>query len=116
MKSKGEHHVKTWLEEHNINYRQEISFGDLISNSGTTLKFDFGVYDNNWDLKGLIEYNGIQHYNPIDFFGGEERLQQQQVYDKKKKEYSFKHSIPLLVIRYDEDVANSLSSFLFQSQ
>ena len=31
----------------------------------------------------LIEYNGIQHYEPVDFFGGEEQLIKQKEIDKK---------------------------------
>ena len=59
--------------------------------------------DNN-NLLYLIEYNGIQHYEPVKYFGGEERFEQQQRYDLKKEEYCLSHNIPLFIIRYDEDI------------
>jgi hypothetical protein len=36
-------------------------------------------------IKTGIEYQGIQHYQPVDFFGGEEALLQRQELDKTKK-------------------------------
>jgi hypothetical protein len=37
------------------------------------LKFDFAVFEEN-KLSYLIEYNGIQHYEIIDYFGGKENF------------------------------------------
>jgi hypothetical protein len=34
------------------------------------LRFDFGIYNDRNELLLLIEYNGIQHYSAVDFFGG----------------------------------------------
>ena len=37
-------------------------------------------------LQTAVEYQGIQHYRPVEFFGGEEALNQRQELDRTKKE------------------------------
>jgi len=44
------------------------------------LKFDFYIPD----LGILIEYDGIQNYEPSDFFGGIKAFKKLQKYDSKK--------------------------------
>ena len=44
------------------------------------LKFDFYIPD----LGILIKYDGIQHYEPSDFFGGIKAFKKLQEYDSKK--------------------------------
>ena len=46
-----------------------------------SLKFDFQIPD----LGILIEYDGIQHYEPLDFFGGIKTFKKLQEYDSIKK-------------------------------
>ena len=36
-------------------------------------------------LRTAIEYQGIQHYLPVEFFGGEEALAQRQELDQSKR-------------------------------
>lgn len=99
----GEEQIKEILLKNNINFCQQFYFSDLKGDVNT-LKFDFGIFDNNNNLLYLIEYNGIQHYEPVKYFGGEERFERQQRYDLKKKEYCLSHNIPLFIIRYDENI------------
>jgi len=33
--------------------------------------FDFVIFDNQNNIKKCIEYNGEQHYKPVELFGGE---------------------------------------------
>jgi len=51
-------------------------------------------------LKTAIEYQGIQHYHPIDFFGGEEALALRQELDQRKKELCQKNGIRLIEWSY----------------
>ena len=53
-----------------MNFTEEYSFPDLISSSGRPLRFDFAVFDDDSSLDFLIEYQGIQHYEPKSKFGG----------------------------------------------
>ena len=48
----------------------------------------------------LIEYQGQQHYNSLEIFGGEEQFQKQKKYDIKKQEYCKKNNIKLIEIPY----------------
>jgi hypothetical protein len=61
----------------NITYIEEYSFKGLNSENGRPLRFDFAVFDDNGDLDFLIEYQGIQHYQPKDKFGGIAGLRKQ---------------------------------------
>ena len=94
-RSSGELKIKTILEENHINYVEQYNIPDL----SLFMKFDFAIF-NNEQLIGLIEYNGEQHYNPIEKWGGESKLIEQQLRDKRKMDYCNEHNIPLLVIPY----------------
>ena len=60
-----------------MNFTEEYSFPDLISSSGRPLRFDFAVFDDDGTLDFLIEYQGIQHYEPKSKFGGYSGLHKQ---------------------------------------
>ena len=48
----------------------------------------------------LIEYNGIQHYEPVEYFGGERQFKIQQEHDKRKRKYAEDNKINLIEISY----------------
>ena len=52
-------------------------------------------------LKTAIEYQGIQHYHPVEFFGGQEALAHRQELDQVKKELCEKNRIRLVIWPYD---------------
>ena len=54
----------------------------------------------NEELKIAIEYHGIQHYLPVNFFGGEKKFKIQQERDKKKQRLSKLNNITLIVVPY----------------
>ena len=43
-----------------------------------------------------IEYQGIQHYTPVDFFGGEEALDHRRELDRQKAELCREHGVHLI--------------------
>lgn len=51
-----------------------------------------------------IEYQGQQHYKPVDYFGGKEKLNEQKERDLTKKKLCVKNGIKLLEWKYDTDV------------
>jgi len=51
-----------------------------------------------------IEYDGVQHFKSIDYFGGENGFKKRQQNDKIKNIYCIKNKIKLLRIRYDENI------------
>ena len=101
--SRGEIKIEDILTEAGLNFQQEYSFPDLLSSSGRPLRFDFAVFDDNWELDFLIEYQGIQHYEAKSKFGGYSGLRKQQYNDMKKREYCRKHNIILIAIPYVDE-------------
>jgi hypothetical protein len=51
-----------------------------------------------------IEYQGQQHYIPIELWGGEEGLKDLRARDAKKRELCNARGVKLLEIRYDEQL------------
>ena len=89
------------LTNKKVNFKRQFSFKDLIGDSGL-LKFDFAVLDSKENILYLIEYQGEQHYFPIEHFGGQERYEKQIKFDNLKREYCLKNNIPLLEISYKD--------------
>ena len=54
-------------------------------------------------LSTAIEYQGVQHYLPVDFFGGEEALSQRRDLDRVKKELCEANSVRLIEWPYSVD-------------
>lgn len=98
--SRGEIKIYDVLTESDLSFQEEQSFDDLLSINGRPLRFDFAVFDDSGDLDFLIEYQGIQHYEPKSKFGGISGLRKQQYNDMQKREYCKKHNIPLIIIPY----------------
>ncbi len=49
-----------------------------------------------------IEYQGIQHYEEVQFFGGEKGLKDRIALDQKKRKICFDRNVKLLEFRYNE--------------
>ena len=58
--------------------------------------------------KIAIEYQGKQHFEPIELFGGVENFKLQQKRDEIKKDLSTKHGIKLVYINYWENISVEL--------
>lgn len=66
------------------------------------LSYDFYLPD----FRIAIEYNGIQHYKPVDYFGGDERFLKQKICDDKKQQISNEQNIKLIIINCNNDEEN----------
>ena len=119
VRSEGEFIIKKFLDKHNIKYKRDCTFDGCRNKH--KLQYDFALF--NKDKYGdlfkdtvyyLIEYNGIQHYEPIEWFGGQERLEEQKERDEIKKKYANDNGTPLLVIKYTkkEEIEDILTSKL----
>lgn len=105
--SRGEIKIEEILTAAGVDFVEEYSFPDLLSFKNNPLRFDFCVFDDAGDIDFLIEFQGIQHYEPKSKFGGIPGLRQQQYNDMKKREYCKKHNITLVIIPYwDEAKVN----------
>lgn len=64
-------------------------------------------------LKVGIEYQGIQHYISVEFFGGEEGLSQRKELDEQKKRLCAEHGVKLIEWPYDvEPTAKNVRKML----
>lgn len=63
------------------------------------LPFDFAIFKKD-QLISLIEYDGEQHFKPVEIFGGEEGFKNQKMRDEVKDAYCIENEIPLLRIAY----------------
>lgn len=96
--SKGEYYIGNILNKMGLNYKKQYTFSDL-KGKNKPLRFDFAVFEEE-KLRCLIEYQGRQHYEPIEDFGGEENFNIQKSYDEKKRHYCEENKIKLIEIPY----------------
>lgn len=101
--SKGEKQISDYLDVKNIKHYYQYVFEDCIN--VRKLPFDFYLPD----YKTCIEYDGIQHYKSIEFFGGPEHLRYIQENDKIKNEFCEKNNIKILRIKYNQDINKILN-------
>ena len=59
------------------------------------MKFDFQI-----NKKQIIEFDGIQHFEPIEFFGGDQAFKRYQEVEQIKNQYCLQHDIPIIRIPY----------------
>lgn len=76
--SYGEIKIEEILQQAGVDFKEEYTFPDLVSNSGHPLRFDFCVFEDDGSIDFLIEFQGIQHYEPKSKFGGWAGLRKQQ--------------------------------------
>ena len=96
--SHGEQRVRNYLLLKNLIFEPQFKFKDCKHKN--SLPFDYAVFDNNINIKYLIEYQGKQHYEPIDWFGGTKAFLNQQIRDNIKREYCKINNINLIEIPY----------------
>lgn len=95
-KSHGESRIKYYLDNNNIPYNWQKCFSGLIGVGGGLLLYDF--YIKQYNL--LIEFQGKQHKQVVQYFGGNKQFEKQQEHDRRKREYAQNHNINLLEIWY----------------
>ncbi|MFA1738007.1 hypothetical protein [Lysinibacillus fusiformis] len=99
--STGEHAIKKWLEIHNIPFVHQQKFDDLRGKRKMPLSYDFAVYNEQGDIRCLIEYDGAYHFKPMYSFHkdkiiAEKSFEETQTRDKIKTVYAKKMDIPLI--------------------
>lgn len=98
--SNGEVKIKYYLDKNKINYIPQYSFNDCKYKK--KLFFDFSIFNKDDVLLFLIEFDGKQHFEPVDYFGGEENFKQTQIRDELKNQYCQDNNIRLHRIPYWE--------------
>ena len=93
-KSKGEMYIEEILKDNNIDYIPQKRFDDCKDEK--TLPFDFYLPQYNV----CIEYDGSQHFEPVQYWGGEKRFKELVLHDLIKDTYCKSNDIKLIRIPY----------------
>ena len=106
--SKGERKISVFLDTHNINYIQQKTFSELKFKR--LLRFDFFLPEHNV----AIEFDGIQHFEPVKIFGGEEYFEYIKTTDEIKNNFCLKNDIKIIRIAYFDydDIEEILQSLI----
>lgn len=112
--SKGEKKISRYLDIKEYHYKDEYYFEDLKVDR--PLRFDFAILNKSGDVACLIEYDGEQHYRPVDIFGGLKSYLKTHRGDVMKNEYCLINEIPLLRIPYFEfdNIDTIVEDFLYK--
>jgi len=93
--SHGEKEISKILDELNIKYIKQYKFDDCKDKN--SLPFDFYLPEHNM----CIEFDGEQHFRPIEYWGGDEKFNNIKRHDNIKNDYCIKENIELIRIKYD---------------
>ena len=100
--SKSEKIIYHYLIDNKIKFKEQKKFDNCRYIN--CLPFDFYLTDYNI----CIEYDGRQHFEPIDIWGGEKYLQEIKRNDKIKTDYCNDNNIRLIRISYECSILEEL--------
>ena len=103
---KGELIITKILNNLNIRYEYQKTFDDLRDKD--CLSYDFYIPSQSI----LIEYQGQQHYEPIDHFGGDNKFAIQKKHEKLKSDYAETHNYNLIAVPYTKDTLPKIKKYL----
>lgn len=96
MTSHGELEIRQHLDSKGVHYIQQYKFSNCRNIK--PLPFDFYIPE----LNTCIEYNGQQHYLPVDYFGGNSGYMARKKNDEIKRSFCDENGISLVIIPYWE--------------
>lgn len=100
IESSNESFISSFLKTNNIRFIQQYTYDDCKSRNNYKLRFDFALLNDKDEVFYLIEYDGKQHFEPIEHFGGEESYKLTVERDTIKNNYCKSNDIPLLRLPY----------------
>jgi hypothetical protein len=101
--SKGERTIAKYLRDNNFLF--ERYYKPKNCRYKNPLSFDFAIFNSNKELIKLCEYQGEQHFHPVDFASRGEEWAKESFdiilkRDKIKEDYCLKNNISFLKINY----------------
>ena len=96
--SKGERTIESILISNGVNYIRQYFIKNPFGNN-KNVYIDFYLPDYNT----FIEYNGEQHYIPVEHFGGKIQFNKQIERDQNLRSYCKNNNIKLIEIKYNEN-------------
>lgn len=102
--SKGELEIRKYLKEKNIKFEEQKKFKNCKNKR--ELPFDFYLPEFNI----CIEFDGKQHFEVIEKFGGEKEFEKVKLRDEIKNNYCKLNNIRLIRIKYNQNIEKKLNS------
>jgi hypothetical protein len=104
--NKKEKYIQDILNNQQIeySYHKRLNIPQLVF-------VDFFIYNRNI----IIEYNGKQHYEPVEYYGGKSKFVKQQARDENLRVYCKENNIKLLEIPYwikDKEIEKTVKDFI----
>lgn len=101
--SRGEKKIRSYLIDNGILFESQKRYNDLRGVNNGVLSYDFYLPSHNL----LIEYQGLQHSQPVNFKGRDVQYSNQQFsiqkeHDKRKRQYAFANGIGLIEIWHND--------------
>ena len=102
ISSLGEYQIQQILDNNNINYYYDSPFPELVKETGRRLRFDFIIYDDNFEKPiRFIEFDGRQHIRgPEAGWSNSDSLETIQERDEIKNKFCANKGYPLVRIPY----------------
>ncbi len=106
--STGEKEIAKWLLDNKVSFEAQKRFEGC--RDGKPLSFDFFLPGHQM----LLEYDGLQHFQPVDFFGGEAAFVDTKKRDEIKDSWAAKNSVRLIRIPYTakDNIPHTLASLI----
>ncbi len=92
--SKGERVLEAIFDNKDIKYIREYKLPEIVNR----FEYDFYLPEHNT----LVEFHGIQHYKPIEYFGGEDALSYVKRNDRFKRDLAYLFKYRLLEFNYKQ--------------
>lgn len=108
--SKGERAILEWLRENGFAEGEDFKCQKKFEACRDKQMLPYDFYFPGKNL--LIEYDGIQHFQPVKYFGGAAGFERTKRHDKIKEEYAKSSGILLEHITYKDDVLQKLEKLL----
>lgn len=104
--SKGERLVGNVLDDLGINYIEQSTFKGMVNLK--QLYYDFMIDDSDT----IIEYQGAQHYEPIEYLGGYKKFESQVKRDNIKLNFAENNGYTLIEVPYYLDTYKKVRNYL----
>lgn len=103
------------LNNMHVDYKREFRFDEC--RSIYPLPFDFVIFRKEAPVLA-IEIQGRQHYNSVDYFGGEKEFEYRKRKDAIKRSFCSKRNIPLLELPYylkEEELEKEIYNAIYRN-
>lgn len=101
--SNGEKIIEVYLSNNKIRFEKQKTF--IGCKYKKKLRFDFYLPE----IKSCLEFDGYQHFYPVNYFGGKSAFELQKIKDGIKNKYCEDNDIKLIRVKYNDDKESIIS-------